>query len=281
MFKTVPICILTAGHTIDGREVKPETLHEMAETYDPKVYNAAINIEHNRYGSKLGAVLSLKVKEIGETVKLFAELKPNNYMLYLIQQGQKLHTSCEIVHNFAKTGKAYLTGLAVTDTPASLGTTEMHLSANDQQAEVFTTDGEPIPSNEDKDPVFKNPFSKKEDNSMEKATLELVQQLSDQQAQTAEALSSLAGKIDGLNLGAAAQPEEQDRGKADEGSEDEPTELSSVLGVMQEMQTTIQALSKTSEDTAKLLTQLSEETDDNFRHQATGEDNDKPDHGQL
>jgi len=272
MFKTVPICILTAGHTIDGREVKPETLYEMAETYDPSVYTAVINIEHNRYGTKLGSVLSLKVKEIGEKVKLFAELKPNNYMLYLIQQGQKLFTSCEIVHNFAKTGKSYLTGLATTDNPASLGTTEMHLSANDQQAEAFTTNGDPIQFNDENEPFFKNPFSKKEDDSMEKATLELVQQLSDQQAQTAEALNALAGKIDGLNLGAAAQENHDQATNDDEGQTDESVDLSSVLGVMQEMQTTIQALSKTSEDTAKLLTQLSEETDESFRHQASGQD---------
>jgi len=262
MFRTVPICILTAGHTIDGREVKPETLHEMADTYNPKVYNARINVEHNQHGYKLGSVLSLKVKQAGEKLKLFAELKPNDYMLYMIQQGQKLHTSCEIVHNFAKTGKAYLTGLAVTDTPASLGTTEMHLSAGDQLAEAFSTEVGPIDLDDDQ-PFFKNPFTKKEDNSMDKATLELVQQLNDQQAKTVEALKELAGKIDKLHQVAADQK--------DENKTEETTELSSMLGVMQELSSNIQSLSQTSEKTADLLTKLSNETDESFRHKSTGE----------
>lgn len=41
-----------------------------------------------------------------------------------------LHTACEYKEEFAGSGKAYLTGLALTDSPASLGTTQIHLSTS-------------------------------------------------------------------------------------------------------------------------------------------------------
>jgi hypothetical protein len=43
--------------------------------------------------------------------------------------GQKLYTSIEISPNFAGTNKAYLVGLAVTDSPASLGTEMLAFAA--------------------------------------------------------------------------------------------------------------------------------------------------------
>ena len=61
--------------------------------------------------------------------KLFAVLKPNSLLLSAVEQGQLLHTSCELMEKFADTDKAYLTGLALTDKPASLGTTQIHLSS--------------------------------------------------------------------------------------------------------------------------------------------------------
>ena len=135
MFETSWICILTAGPTVDGRFIAQETVDQCAESYDPKVYNARINIDHNSYGSKVGSVLEVKA----EGPKLMAKLKPNDFLLYLIQQGQYLHTSCEIQMDFAKTGKAYLTGLALTDEPASLGTDELHLSSQLPGTEKFST----------------------------------------------------------------------------------------------------------------------------------------------
>jgi len=269
MFKTVPICILTAGHTVDGREVKPETLHQMAEAYNPETYNARINIEHNSYGYKLGSVLSLNVKEVGEKVKLFAELKPNDYLLYFIQQGQKLHTSCEIVMNFAQTGKAYLTGLAVTDNPASLGTTEMHLSAGYQGAEVFTTDSEILQFEQESKAFFKNPFAKKEDEPMDKVTQEMLTQLQAQQAETLKQLESLNARVNGQG-----QDTEAPATNAGDQATQEETDLhahqSKLDQLKSDLQTEIETLKTAVEETKNLLTQALKTTDEPARSPADG-----------
>ena len=125
MFQSEPICILTAGPTVDGRFTEQQVIDDIAELYDPKTYNARINEDHWSWGEKFGSVLSVEKRDN----QLFAVLKPNALFLSTIEKGQLLHTSCEITHDFAKSGKSYLTGLALTDEPASLGTTEIHLSA--------------------------------------------------------------------------------------------------------------------------------------------------------
>ncbi|MBD1572085.1 phage capsid protein [Vibrio sp. S17_S38] len=128
MFQSEPICVLTAGATIDGRFIDQQVIDDMAELYDPKNYNARINPEHFRYAPKYGSVLSVEKRDN----QLFAVLKPNSLLLKTIEDGQLLHTSCEIEGNYQNTGRSYLTGLALTDEPASMGTTEMHLSASAQ-----------------------------------------------------------------------------------------------------------------------------------------------------
>ncbi|OCH02180.1 GPO family capsid scaffolding protein [Aliivibrio fischeri] len=129
MFQSEPICILTAGETVDGRFIEQKVIDDIVELYDPKRYNARINEEHWAWGEKFGSVLS--VEKRGD--ELWGVLKPNSLLLSTVEKGQLLHTSCEITPNFANTGKSYLTGLALTDEPASLGTTEMHLSANSKE----------------------------------------------------------------------------------------------------------------------------------------------------
>lgn len=126
MFKSEPICILKAGPTIDGRDTPQKVIDDIAETYDPKKYTARINDDHSEWSWKGGSVLSVEQRDD----ELWAVIKPNSYLLRNIENGQLLHTSCEYLEDFANTGKAYLTGLAFTDKPASLGTTQVHLSAN-------------------------------------------------------------------------------------------------------------------------------------------------------
>ncbi|HBV77655.1 MULTISPECIES: GPO family capsid scaffolding protein [Vibrio] len=128
MFQSEPICILTAGPTIDGRFIEQKVIDDMAELYDPKKYNARINPEHFQCAPKYGSVASVEKRDN----QLFAILKPNSLLLKTIEEGQLLHTSCEIEGNYQNTGRSYLTGLALTDEPASMGTTEMHLSASAQ-----------------------------------------------------------------------------------------------------------------------------------------------------
>ena len=139
MFSSEPMCILTAGPTIDGRNVDQVMVDDIAETYSPKVYNARINEEHWGWGDKFGSVLSVEKRG----TELWAILKPNSKLLETIEDGQLLHTSCEITPDYAKTGKYYLTGLALTDSPASLGTTEMHLSSR-KNGEVSFCSGSTI-----------------------------------------------------------------------------------------------------------------------------------------
>ena len=126
MFQSEPICILKAGPTIDGRNIEQKIIDDIAETYNPKLYNARINEDHWQYGPKLGDVLSVEKRDD----ELWAVLKPNSRLLSNIERDQLLHTSCEFYPDFASSGRAYLSGLAMTDEPASLGTTQVHLSAN-------------------------------------------------------------------------------------------------------------------------------------------------------
>ena len=141
MFHSEPICILSAGKTVDGRDISQQVIDDIAETYNPEVYNARINEEHWSWSDKFGSVLSVEKR----ADKLFAILKPNSRLLNTIEKGQLLHTSCEYIENFSDSGKAYLTGLALTDEPASLGTTEIHLSTKTKdEGKIYLSSGATI-----------------------------------------------------------------------------------------------------------------------------------------
>ncbi|WP_421684464.1 GPO family capsid scaffolding protein [Stutzerimonas urumqiensis] len=127
------------GATTDGRTIERSWLEEMAASYNRDTYGARINVEHikglspdSQFGA-YGDVLALKTEEVdinGEKkLALFAQIQPNEALLTLNKKGQKIYTSMEIQPKFANTGKAYLVGLAVTDSPASLGTEALEFSA--------------------------------------------------------------------------------------------------------------------------------------------------------
>ncbi|MDH0099924.1 GPO family capsid scaffolding protein [Stutzerimonas stutzeri] len=127
------------GATTDGRTIERSWLEEMAASYNRDTYGARINVEHikglspdSQFGA-YGDVLALKTEEVeinGEKkLALFAQIQPNDALLALNKKGQKIYTSMEIQPKFANTGKAYLVGLAVTDSPASLGTEALEFSA--------------------------------------------------------------------------------------------------------------------------------------------------------
>lgn len=134
--------IAVAGDTTDGREIQPEWIHQMAENYDPNVYGARINVEHIRgvlpdsvFGA-YGDVIALKTEKVTingeEKDALFAQIEPTDSLIAINKKKQKVYTSMEIDENFAKTGSAYLIGLAVTDSPASLGTEMLQFAAGAQ-----------------------------------------------------------------------------------------------------------------------------------------------------
>ncbi len=128
--------IATSGPTVDKREISADDLIDMAANYDADEYTASINIEHIRgispwsaFGS-LGTVAALKTKKDAKgRTQLLAQVIPTPYMIQLKDAGQKLFSSMEIQPDFAGSGKPYLVGLAVTDTPASLGVEAMQFSA--------------------------------------------------------------------------------------------------------------------------------------------------------
>jgi len=135
--------VAKSGPTVDGREILPQELRDIAETYNPSEYTAVIWCEHERWYGSHGTVFSVRLVEQAEDLKegqvaLEAQLKPNDRLLWLNDQGEKLFSSIEITPNFANTGKAYLTGLAVTDSPASLGTQELYFSKRTSRAAYYS-----------------------------------------------------------------------------------------------------------------------------------------------
>lgn len=139
-FKSKWFQVATAGDTSDGREISAEWIIQMAQSYNPTTYGARINVEHIRSyfpDSSFGAygdVIALKTEKVTingeEKDALFAQIQPNENLIALNQKNQKIYTSIEVDPNFAKTGKAYLVGLAVTDSPASLGTEMLQFAAS-------------------------------------------------------------------------------------------------------------------------------------------------------
>ena len=141
-FKSKWFRVATAGDTTDGREIQENWIQEIAETYNPQTYGARINVEHIRSAfpdSSFGAygdVVAVKAEKVdvdGEKkLTLFAQIEPNDNLIELNKRNQKIYTSIEVNPNFANSGKAYLVGLAVTDSPASLGTDMLQFAASAQ-----------------------------------------------------------------------------------------------------------------------------------------------------
>lgn len=122
------ICIATEGETVDKRQMERQWLIDSAETYNPQLYTALIWPEHEYWFGNMGEVLAVKAEEGDDgLMRLFAQLCPNNLLLQANRDGQLLFCSVELTPdgNFRGTGKTYLEGLGVTNTPASVGTTRL------------------------------------------------------------------------------------------------------------------------------------------------------------
>lgn len=144
MAKTRFFRVAVEGATTDGRTIERQWLADAAATYNRETYAARVNMEHirgitaDKPFKSYGDVLSLKTEEVeielgGKKEKklaLFAELDVTDELLAINKDRQKLYTSIEISPNFANSGKAYLVGLAVTDSPASLGTEMLQFAAS-------------------------------------------------------------------------------------------------------------------------------------------------------
>ena len=134
--------VAVEGPTVDGRSIERAQIQQMADSYDPATYTARINCEHLRGYSPqppfnaYGSIAAVKAEEIelsigGKMQKrlaLYAAFDVNDQAKALTEADQKVFSSVEINPNFAETGKAYLVGLALTDSPASLGTEVLKFS---------------------------------------------------------------------------------------------------------------------------------------------------------
>ena len=131
----------TEGSTVDGRTITSQWIKEMAETYSVDEYTAVIWPEHFRSswgpfeGKNWGTVDEVKAAKKGGKLRLFVKLTANSYLLDANKDGQKLFMSIEINTDFTGTGKCYLQGVAVTDSPASTGTTRLKFSAGTNEVE--------------------------------------------------------------------------------------------------------------------------------------------------
>lgn len=131
--------IATEGATTDGRTISAEWLTQMAKNFDPAKYGCRINLEHikgvlpDSPFKAYGDVTALKAEKDDDKLALFAEIDPTDELKAMVEKRQKIYTSMEVDLDFAGTGEAYLVGLAVTDSPASLGTSMLKFSAEQGQ----------------------------------------------------------------------------------------------------------------------------------------------------
>jgi len=133
--------VATEGATTDGRAISRTWIEQMARNFDPKKYGARVWIEHMRgllpdsSFAAQGDVLSVQAKQEADgKLALYAQIQPLDSLIAINQKGQKLYTSIEVDPDFAGSGEAYMVGLAVTDTPASLGTEMLQFAAQHPNA---------------------------------------------------------------------------------------------------------------------------------------------------
>jgi len=139
--------VAVEGATSDKRTIKRSWLEQAAKNFNPNTYGARIWLEHFRSllpdspFKAYGDVTAVKTEEVeinGQTkLALFAQIEPTADLIAMNKAKQKMYTSIEIDDSFADTGEAYIVGLAVTDSPASLGTDVLAFSAQKPEASPF------------------------------------------------------------------------------------------------------------------------------------------------
>jgi len=256
--------VAVSGATVDGREIRPEHLRDAAANYDPAVYGARVNVEHylSPYpGSEFGAmgdVAALTAEDItdgplaGRTA-LYAEIDASERMKTMTGEGKKVYSSIELHPQFALNGKAYVVGLAMTDTPASLGTERLKFAAQQrQQVMSFNNQqGEPAMFTE----------------AIEAELIELTQQRSEEGKQWFSRVMGIIGKGRKSDSEQFSQVREaiESVAKSHAGLIDDFSEL------QQQRQQDSQAITKLTADLAELTGKLATQ-DNNFsqRQPASG-----------
>ncbi len=248
--------VAVSGNTVDGREIQPQHLRDAAANYNLNVYAARVNIEHflSPYpGSDFGAmgdVTALSTEDITEgplagRTALYAEIDPSDRMVQMTDKGQKVYSSIELAPQFALNGKAYVVGLAMTDTPASLGTDRLKFAAQ-QRASVMAF------NNQQGDPPM---FTE----AIEAEVIELAAQRSDDGVKWFSRVMSILGKGQETDDQRFSQVHQAVEAVAQSQSE----QLDRFNTAEQERQQDKVAIQKLTTDLAALRQQL-EGTDGNF-----------------
>ena len=127
--KTDWLCVATEGDTVDGRDIKRQWIIDMGETYDYSHYVALIWPEHEDDCGNFGEVLEATWHDGDDGLaRLYVSLCPNMRLIFANHEDQLLFFSIEPEEHWRGSGRTYLKGLAVTDTPASVGTTRLRFS---------------------------------------------------------------------------------------------------------------------------------------------------------
>lgn len=214
--------VATEGATTDGRTINRTWIEQMAANYDPKKYDARVNLEHIKWrymwnddphSKCYGDVVGLKTEENAEgKLQLLAQIDPTDDLIKLNKDRQKIYTSIECDPNFADTGEAYLVGLAVTDNPASLGTEMLVFSASasanplnnrkEKSDNLFTaaieTELEFVEETQSIFEKIKGLFAKKEKSDDERFAdqTQAIELLAEQTKETLEKLTALSNDLD-------------------------------------------------------------------------------------
>lgn len=139
--------VAVEGATTDKRKIERSWLEQAAKNFNQSTYGARVWLEH--YRSLLpdspfkayGDITAVKTEEVEIAGKkklgLFVQIEPTPELVAMNKAKQKIYTSIEIDDSFADSGEAYLVGLGLTDSPASLGTDVLAFSAQKPDASPF------------------------------------------------------------------------------------------------------------------------------------------------
>lgn len=146
-FKSKFFRVAVEGMTTDGRKIERKWIEEIASTYNRSTYGARIWMEHMRGMfadgpfKAYGDVLAVKAEEVDiggvKKLALFAQIEPTDDLIAMNKAKQKIYSSIEVSEKFADSGKAYLMGMGVTDSPASLGTDVLEFAAKNPEKSPF------------------------------------------------------------------------------------------------------------------------------------------------